>query len=162
MQTARYLAVFVSVSIGIASADEFKPPPMKEGLWETVVVQTTGGKKQPGTPPVKMCESKNFTESQTSDAKELRKNDECSSTVTKLSPDSYAEETQCKKGANAGAVIKTLYSHQGDIASHTEMRFGHGQSETVVTMDSKWLGSCPAGMKPGDLMMDGKIIPGGN
>ena len=38
-----------------------------------------------------------------------------------------------------------------------------GKSETVVIIDAKYLGSCPAGMKPGDLMMDdGKIISGAN
>jgi hypothetical protein len=37
-----------------------------------------------------------------------------------------------------------------------------GKSETVMTIDAKYLGSCPAGMKPGDLIMDGKIIPAGN
>ena len=38
-----------------------------------------------------------------------------------------------------------------------------GKSEIVMIMDAKYLGSCPASMKPGDLMMgDGKIISGGN
>jgi hypothetical protein len=37
-----------------------------------------------------------------------------------------------------------------------------GKSETVMIIDAKYLGSCPAGMKPGDLMINGEIISGGN
>jgi hypothetical protein len=35
-------------------------------------------------------------------------------------------------------------------------------SETVMIIDAKYLGSCPVGMKPGDLIIDGKVISGGN
>jgi hypothetical protein len=42
------------------------------------------------------------------------------------------------------------------------MHVTSGKSETVMIMDAKYLGSCPTGMKPGDLVMDGKIISGGN
>jgi hypothetical protein len=37
-----------------------------------------------------------------------------------------------------------------------------GKPETVMIMDAKYLVSCPAGMRPGDLIMDRKIISGGN
>jgi len=37
-----------------------------------------------------------------------------------------------------------------------------GKTETVMLIDAKYLGSCPAGMKPGDLIIDGKMISGGN
>jgi hypothetical protein len=30
-----------------------------------------------------------------------------------------------------------------------------------MIIDAKYLGSCPAGMKPGDLIIDGKVISGG-
>jgi len=73
------------------------------------------------------------------------------------------EENRCAKGPNAGSVTKVIYSNQGDTASHTEMHMDVGKAETVVVIDAKYLGGCPAGMKPGDLMMnDGKIIPGAN
>jgi hypothetical protein len=162
MAKASYLAALLSLSFGIAGADDFTPPPMKDGLWETHIAQTKGGRKEPENSPVQMCQAKDFAKSALADAKEMRKNDECTSSVTKTSPNSFKEETQCKKGANAGNVIKASYSYQGDSASHTEMHFGEGASETIVIMDSKWLGNCPAGMKPGDIMMNGKIIPGGN
>ncbi len=155
------LVAVVSVMSGIAGADEFKPPPMKDGLWETHSTQTQQGKTVFDT-SVKMCRSKELTNSMQSSGEELRKKNACTSAVTQPSPNTYAEESRCAKGPNAGSVTKITYTYQGDTASHTEMHMNVGKSETVMIMDAKYLGSCPAGMKPGDLIMGGKIISGGN
>ena len=156
------LVAIPSALIGIADADEFKPPPMKDGLWETHSTQTQQGKTVFDM-SVKMCQSKEHTKSLQSTGEELRKKNECTSTVTQPSPNSYVEESRCSKGPNAGSVTKIIYTYQGDTASHTEMHMNAGKSETVMVMDAKFLGSCPAGMKPGDAVTaDGKKIGGGN
>jgi hypothetical protein len=155
------LVAILSAFIGIAGADEFKPPPMKDGLWETHSTQTQQGKTVFDM-SVKMCQSKEHTKSLQSTGEELRKKNECTSSVTQPSPNSYVEESRCSKGPNAGSVTKINYTYQGDTASHTEMHMNAGKSETVMIMDAKYLGSCPTGMKPGDLIMDGKVISGGN
>jgi hypothetical protein len=156
------LVAILSALIGIADADEFKPPPMKDGLWETHSTQTQQGKTVFDM-SVKMCQSKEHTKSLQSTGEELRKENECTSTVTQPSPNSYVEESRCSKGPNAGSVTKIIYTYQGDTASHTEMHMNAGKSETVMVMDAKFLGSCPAGMKPGDAVTaDGKKIGGGN
>jgi hypothetical protein len=152
----------LSASIGIAGADEFKPPPMKDGLWESHSTHTQQGKTVFDT-SVKMCQSKELTKSMRSNAEELRKKNKCTSAVTQPSPNSYVEESRCAEGPNAGSVTKVIYTFQGDTASHMEMHINEGKSETVTIMDLKYLGSCPAGMKPGDVVMpDGKKISGGN
>jgi hypothetical protein len=156
------LVAIPSALIGVASADEFKPPPMKDGLWETHSRQAQQGKTVFDT-SIKMCQSKELTKSMLATGDELRKRNECTSTVTRASPNTYIEESRCAKGPNAGSVTRVTYTYQGDTASHTEMHTNDGKSETVTTMDAKYLGSCPAGMKPGDAVMpDGKKIPGGN
>lgn len=156
------LVAVLSALSGIAGADEFKPPPMKDGLWETHSTQTQQGKTVFDM-SVKMCQSKEHTKSLQSGGEELRKKNECTSTVTQPSPNSYLEESRCSKGPNAGSVTKIIYTYQGDTASHTEMHMNAGKSETVMIMDAKYLGSCPAGMKPGDAVTaDGKKIGGGN
>jgi hypothetical protein len=44
-----------------------------------------------------------------------------------------------------------------------EMHTIEGKSETVTIMDAKYLGSCPAGVKPGGaVMVDGKKISSGS
>ncbi|MGD0492491.1 MAG: DUF3617 family protein [Steroidobacteraceae bacterium] len=157
-----FLIVVLSTSFGIAGADELKPPPAKEGLWETHSTHTEQGKTVADR-PVKMCQSKETTKSMQARGEEMRKNNDCTSHVTQPSPNTYVEESRCTKGPNAGATTKVVYTNQGDTASHTEMHMEVGKSETVVIIDAKYLGSCPAGMKPGDLMMDdGKIISGAN
>jgi hypothetical protein len=152
--------VAVLLWIGIAAADEIKPPPMKDGLWETHSTQTQQGKSVSDT-SVKMCQSKDLTKSKLSDGEELRKKNECTSRVTQTSPNAYVEESRCNKGPNAGSVTKVFYTYQGDTASRTEMHINVGQSAVVVIIDAKYLSSCPAGMKPGDLIVGGKIISGG-
>jgi hypothetical protein len=42
------------------------------------------------------------------------------------------------------------------------MHLDVGKSETMMILDAKYMGSCPTGMKPGDLEIDGKIVHGGN
>ena len=151
----------LSAWIGIAGADEFKPPPMKDGLWETHSRQTRQGNAVFDT-SIKMCQSKELTKSMQSNGEELRKRNKCTSVVTQPSPNTYVEESHCTEGPNAGSLTKVIYTYQGDTASHMEMHMNVGKSETVMIMDAKYLGSCPTGMKPGDLIMGGKIISGGN
>ena len=156
------LVPVLSALIGISGADEFKPPPMKDGLWETHSRQTQQGKIVFDT-SVKMCQSKELTKSKQSSGEELRKRDGCTSAVTQPSPNTYAEESRCAKGPNAGSVTRIIYTYQGDTASHMEMHTNDGKSEAVMIMDAKYLGSCPSGMKPGDAVMaDGKKISGGS
>lgn len=158
---AAFLVATLLVWTGMAEADGIKPPPTKEGLWETHSTQTQQGKTV-FDKSMKMCQSKEITKSMQSNAEELRKKNECTSNVTQPSTNTYVEESRCAKGPNAGSVTKVIYTYQGDTASHTEMHMNVRQTETVMIIDAKYVGSCPAGMKPGDLMMDGKIISVGN
>jgi hypothetical protein len=157
-----FLVAVLSLSIGIAGADGIKPPPTKEGLWETHSTRTQQGKVVSDR-SVQMCQSTELTKSMQATGEELRKKNECTSSVTQPSKNTYVEEGRCAKGPNAGSVTKVIYTYQGDTASHTEMHMNVGNSsETVTVIDAKYLGSCPTGMKPGDLIMDGKVISGGN
>ena len=156
-----FLVAVLSAWVGIAGADGFKPPPTKEGLWETHTKQIQQGKTVSDR-SIQMCQSKALTDSMQAGGEELRKQNECTSNVAQPSANTYVEESRCAKGPNAGSVTKVVYTYQGDTASHTEMHMNVGKAETVMIIDAKYLGGCPAGMKPGDLMIDGKIVSGGN
>ena len=156
------LVVVLSAWTGMAGADGLKPPPTKEGLWETHSIQTQQGKTMSDS-TVKMCQSNELTKSMQSNGEELRKKNECTSSVTQPSTNKYVEESRCAKGPSPGSVTKVIYTYQGDTSSHTEMHITlPGKAETVMLIDAKYVGSCPAGMKPGDLVIDGKLISGGN
>jgi hypothetical protein len=147
----------VAASITVAGADEYKPPPMKDGLWETHSVQTAAGKTVTDM-SIKMCQSKELTQQGEATSKELRQKNECTSVITRQAGDTVVEESRCAKGPNAGAVTRFIYSHTADTVAHIEMHSRQGSTtESVTVMDMKYLGSCPAGMKPGDIIMpDGK------
>jgi hypothetical protein len=63
-------------------------------------------------------------------------------------------------GTQKNHIVMTF---SGNGAYHMDMRShfappieGHGDSHIV--QDAKWVGSCPAGMKPGDMMVNGMKI----
>ena len=154
------LVAVLSASIGIAGADTLKPPPTKEGLWETRGTHTQEGKTVADR-PMKMCQSRETTKTMQDRGEEMKKQNECTSHVTQPSPNTFVEETRCAKGPSAGSVTKVVYTNQGDTASHTEVHMTVGRTETTVILDAKYVGTCPASMKPGDLMTDdGKVVAG--
>jgi hypothetical protein len=149
------------VSINLAAAEEYKAPPMKDGLWQAHSVQTVAGKTESDT-AIKICQSKELTQQSEATSAEVRKRDQCTSSITQRSADTVYVETRCAKGPNAGAVTRMVYSHTGDTASRMEMHSHRGSAESVAVIDMKYLGSCPTGMKPGEMIMpDGKKL-GGN
>ena len=150
--------VAVAASVGLAAADEFKPPPLRDGFWETRSALTIDGKLVSDT-SIKMCQSKDLTQSTQAAAAEMRKKNECTGVVNKTSANTIVEESRCAKGSNAGSDTKTIYSYTGDTAAHVEIHIHKGSSETMTVMDMKYLGSCPVGLQPGDAIMpDGKKL----
>jgi hypothetical protein len=150
----------VAAYVGTAAADDYKPPPMKDGFWETHSVQSAAGKTS-NDMIIKMCQTKELTQSSQALSAQLRKANQCTSTIIQQSGNTVVEESRCAKGPNAGEVTRFVYSHTGDTASHIEMHSKQGGTENLTVMDMKYLGSCPAGMKPGDVIMpDGKLMSG--
>jgi hypothetical protein len=136
----------VAASMGTAAAQDYKPPPMKGGLWEARSAQSAAGKSSNAT-TIKMCQTKELVHSSQALSEQLRKTNQCTS------------ESRCAKGPNAGQVTKLVYSHAGDTASHIEVHSHRDGAEDVTILDMKYLGNWRAGMKPGDLIMpDGKVM----
>ncbi len=150
------------VSAGIASADEPQLPPLKEGLWEAHTQQTI--QKNKFETVVKLCRTREFDKSLKASMKSvgenLRKTNRCTENVNQLSASSYSTEMHCEKD---GTVTKTVVSFQGDASYHMEMHRISGQSESITIIDDRYVGSCPADMKPGDAVTgDGKKMHLGN
>ena len=146
----------VLVSSGIAAADEPQLPPLKEGLWEShtqMIIQNTKHESV-----LKLCRTHQIDKSVKDQTKamgeNLRKTRQCTDVVTQQSANSYSSESHCAKD---GSVTKITVTFQGDTSYHMEMHRKDNQSETQTTIDDKYVGSCPADMKPGDAVMgDGK------
>ena len=148
----------ILASIEIASADEPQLPVMKDGLWQSHTQMVLQGKKYDTT--MKRCRSNELDKSMKSSAETLRKRDKCNEVVAQKSPGSFSSEMHCDAGSMAGSVTKTTMIYKGDTSYHMEQHTT-GKSETVTIVDENYLGSCPADMKPGDVVMeDGKRMNG--
>jgi uncharacterized membrane protein YhiD involved in acid resistance len=146
----------VLVSAGIAVADQPELPPLKEGLWESHTTMVIQSAKHESV--LKVCRTHQTDKAVKDQSKaigeNLRKVRQCTDTTTQQSAGSYSSEAHCLKD---GSVTKTTVTFQGDTSYHMEMHRKDNQSESVTTIDDKYVGSCPADMKPGDAIMgDGK------
>src|SRR5450759_2342930 len=145
-----------SASFGIASADELQLPIMKDGLWQSHTQQIIQNKKFDTA--MKHCRSNELDKSMKSDGEAIRKLNKCKEVVTQQSPGNYLSEMHCDKGSLAGSVTKTTIIYKGDSSYHMEQHMT-GTSESLTIIDESYLGSCPADMKPGDVVMaNGKKI----
>jgi hypothetical protein len=158
MKTQLIIGCLGCLAIG-AWAAEVAIPEMKDGLWESRTQRTVQGKKLDVT--MKICHSSEAQQSMKATGDEVRKANQCTEVVTQTSPTTYTSESRCAKGVLAGSVTKLVYTLEGDLAYHMEVHSMQGQDDTLTITDSKYLGSCPAGMKPGDVVMaDGKKLDG--
>ena len=146
--------------LAVAQADEFKAPLMKDGFWETHTRMTINGR--PNESAIKMCLSRALQESMQSTSANIRKRNECSQSVTQISPSSYRSEVSCKKGPLAGAVTRSTATFSPDASRVETHLLKPSGSEDVTIAESHYLGACPAGVVPGDVVMpDGTKVPVG-
>jgi hypothetical protein len=137
--------------IGVALAVE--PPLQKEGLW-SIHRQTINN---PGNVTHESSEKICRNHAYDQDARSRAKNRPgCKVLSESFSGRTYAIEMQCTVAHN---VIKSkgTTTFQGDTAFRSETHATYwpalyGVSETWIMMEQKYLGSCPEGTQPGDLI----------
>lgn len=139
-----------SATFTLARAD-VQLPLQKPGLWETHMQQTLMGRKQDVVS--KACLTSEVQQKMRAMSEGLRKESECTVTTTHPAPNIYVTESRCTKGRLAGSVTRTTTTYTSDGAFHQEV---HTQgSDSVMALDSRYLGSCPADMAPGDTVVNG-------
>ena len=132
-----------------ASASALELPAQKPGLWQT----TMKGEKIPGgSRSYSTClDAATLAEAKASADAHL-KND-CSKSDVRKQGDTWISDSTCTlSGMHVVGHTETTYS--GDDAFHTEVTSSydspkHGQTTSVMTVDSKYLGVCAPGQKPG-------------
>jgi hypothetical protein len=149
------LAVLLT-SATIARADAPQLPPLREGLWESHTRQTTKGSNTETV--LRLCRTHDYDQTVRSSmnlaGENTRKLNQCTEKVKRRSASSYSSEMHCAKDSS---VTKVTMTFQGDTSYHMDMQLKKGGSETVMIIDDRYVGSCPADMKPGDAVTgDGK------
>jgi len=137
------------LSIGIASAID--KPEVKEGLWSMhrEIIDNPGNKKTESDTSI--CRNHAYDKHVESNANPKG----CTPVNESFQSGKYVLETRC---TIAGTVIesKGTTTFNNDTAAHSESHATYtpamrGVSETTMIMDSKYIGSCPAGLQPGDM-----------
>jgi hypothetical protein len=143
-------AVALLLPIGVAGAVE--PPQLQEGLWEihTQTIANPGNKKDEGTH--KVCRDHAYDKA----ADALGKNVKDGPTFSFESVGGGKYSLESRGTVNGIAIVtKGTATYQGGTSIHAEYHTTYtpafyGQTDGTMIMDQKYLGSCPAGTKPGD------------
>jgi len=143
-----FVVAVLAMPIGTAYAIDH--PPTKEGLWlvRTQTIGNPGGKKSEDT--MKVCRDH---ASEKAGEAVMRNMKGCTISNESLSSNVYSLAMHC---AIAGTVIdsKAATTFQSDTAVHSETHVSYtpamnGETDQTVINDQTYLGSCPAGVKPG-------------
>ena len=155
---AKLVLALAALVVSAASAADL--PDVKEGFWtvHTQTVDNPGAKKSEGT--YSLCRDRAFDQAARARAKSMKS---CTTVSENFQAGKYSVEVHCTV---AGSVIETkgVTTFQSDTAFHSETHAtynpaAYGVSEFTITMDQKYVGSCPAGVQPGERVnSDGTVI----
>jgi len=143
----------IALPVRVRAADEM--PPRKPGLWET---STTVDGRQVGGGKMKQCIDTAVESKLREFGREQEK--DCSLREMKRDGDTMTLKSVCKMGKSTATTTGKFTgdlteNYRGDLQIVYAPPFA-GKSEAKMTIETKWLGPCEAGQKPGDM-----ILPGG-
>jgi hypothetical protein len=134
-------------------------PQIQEGLWDVRVQSTENPGAKKTQYEYKLCRDHAY-DKQTDSL--VKNNKDCKTTLEAAGPNRYSAASRCTVGATV-IVSKglSIYENGNSIHSETVATYTprlYGKSDETLILDQQFLGSCPAGMKPGDrLLPDGLI-----
>jgi hypothetical protein len=149
-QVAILLAIIALLVCGSGRADEAPAPFLKDGLWQTSSTRTSAGKTTQLS--AKTCENHQTQQDGHEMAQTLRKRFQCTMKVSQPSAGVYVTADRCAAGPNAGAVTKITEAYKANSYRIEQHRMV-GSQDNVMIVEGKYLGACPADMKPGDTVL---------
>lgn len=151
------LAAATVFATGVAAQDM---PKMKAGLWETSTATASQHDAKSRSRTTTMCvneavQKEMMTFSQRMGAK-------CSKNITRRDGNKFIGEAECQFGTSV-MKSQTIATFSSDTSYRVESHSTFtppiaNMSESKATQEAKYIGPCPAGMKPGDMNMGGRII----
>jgi hypothetical protein len=148
------LAAALLTPIGGASSED-KPPALKEGLWS---IRTDFTEHPSGMHSLVMT---SYCRGHAQEERAKTKQP-CKTLSETSSGATYTKETECS--GSGGVVVKIKSTSTGDSSVHVETRMlfnvpTSGRTDSVAIVDQKYVGSCPTGVEPGDVMdASGKVV----
>ena len=156
---AAMLWVVLGVSLGTAGASLAQgvtAPPIKAGWWE--IAMSIGGRST----VIQRCTDPSTEKANAAFSAGITRQD-CSENTVRKTASGWAFESTCKVGkmttTSEGVATGDFQSgYRVAITTHMSPAPTPALAETHMTMDAKWTGPCPAGRKPGDMMMPGGMV----
>lgn len=145
--------VGAAATLDAGRAQGAEPPPLKAGLWSihSREIDAPSNKRIEFTST--LCRSE-ASDQRARESANQRK--ECTTVSDSLRANEYTIESRCKiKGSIVESKSTTLFH---DSSTHTEEHVTYapalnGITASTLVQDQKYLGKCPAGSEPGDLML---------
>jgi len=155
----RRICAVAAVLLPILAARAANLPEVQEGLWEihSQGIENPGNKKTDFTH--KLCRDHAYDRAALSMVKNMKG---CTSTIEILGGGKFSADSHCTIAGTA-VVSKGIATYQSATSTHSETHTTYapafaGKTDEVLIQDQKYVGSCPAGMKPGDQMgADGTV-----
>lgn len=155
--------------LGSAARAEGSFPPRKPGWWQTTMVMTMNMKGQPPDHDTTPLNSFMCSDAAT-DAITMKQmagdTGKCMAFDITKSGDTYTVSGSCPDPMGGSGVMTThgTMVFAGDTQIHIVSDTVSPSMSGHVMGDAKWLGACPAGVKPGDfgMMKDGVFSKQGN
>jgi hypothetical protein len=146
-----FVAVFV-MSRPAFGASDF--PKRKSGLWEIKISNSTGK----GAQALQQCIDEKTDDLMRNNMAPAQKQS-CSKSDMRKEGDKWVAESMCKFD---GSAVKTraVFTGKFDSAYKADIKSTYepplrGMRESSAVIESKWLGSCQPGQKPGDISIPG-------
>ena len=155
MRTAA-LTLTLITTVGLAHADDF--PRRKPGLWEMTMTGEAKGAHEPKSS--RLCIDRAFEDCMIKKGMDVRST--CNKRDVKASGNTITVKSVCEFGSSK-LTSTGVWTYKGDTAYQmvSDGTFNPpmmGTSKTHSVQDGKWIGACPADMKPGDMVI---TMPGG-
>ncbi|MGA2188697.1 MAG: DUF3617 family protein [Steroidobacteraceae bacterium] len=153
------LAVITITAVLPAASYAADPPKLKEGLWDVhgERIENSGAKRTVFA--YRLCRDHAFDKAV--DA-QLANVTGCTTVVKKVDSGTFSSASTCTVDAMT-IVSNGLTAYQSDTSTHSETHATYtpafnGTSEETLTEDQRYLGKCPAGVKPGDTIAPNGMI----
>ena len=138
------------------------PPMVKEGFWSTKIqtIESPGGSKSETAS--QLCRNHAYDEYLWETSKKTTK---CTTISETYVGHSWSIELRCSFGPSV-MDTKSVVTSDGESSIHSETTTVttpplDGFADTTMIGDSKYLGSCPSGVQPGDIIYsDGHVVHG--
>jgi hypothetical protein len=149
--------IATAIPAGLALADDISFPARKAGEWQIKMTPEAAGAVPAMT--MQLCLDA-ATDAEMMEVGLSMKKDMCPEMTMTQDGDTIVIDAKC----NLGAMKTTSHTViSGDFQSAYSMKIESDMegapkgmpSHSVLTQDATWMGECPAGMAPGDMIMPG-------